>query len=77
MSYDWEDYQISLYFSHNTKGLHIPGKIINIRLVAEHLLIVIELFCDIFWAMTGEASMICDVTDELFLVVAEAIKRSD
>lgn len=69
--------ETSLYFSRNANGLQIPAKVIDLRLAAEHLLMAIELFCDIFWGMTGEASMICDATDEFFLVVAEALKGSD
>lgn len=69
--------ETSLYFSRDVNGLQIPAKVIDLRLAAEHLLMVIELFCDIFWGMTGEASMICDATDELFLVVAEALKGSN
>lgn len=69
--------ETSLYFSRNANGLQIPAQVINLRLAAEHLLMAIELFCEIFWGMTGEASMICDATDELFSVVAEALKGSD
>lgn len=67
----------SLYFTRNSKGLHIPAEFISLRLAAEHLLIAIELFCDIFWGTTGEASVICDRTNELFLVVVEVLERSD
>lgn len=69
--------ETSLYFSRNANGLHIPAKVIDLRLAAEHLLMAIELFCEIFWGMTGEASIICDATDEFFLVVAEELKGRD
>ena len=67
----------SLYFARSTKGLHIPARVISFRLAAEHLLMAIELFCEIFWGTTGEASVICDGTDDLFVLVADALKRSD
>lgn len=67
----------SLYFARNIEGLHIPAKVIGLRLAAEHLLMAIELFCEIFWGTTGEASIICDGTDDLFVLVADVLKRSD
>lgn len=65
----------SLYFSRNNEGLHIPSKAININLSAEHLLIAIELFNDLFWGMTAVASIAGDETDEIFLRVAKILNQ--
>ena len=66
----------SLYFSRNSSGLHIPADRIDLTLAAEHLLISIEIFGDVFWGMTAEASEICDSTDEIYLHVETTLKSS-
>ena len=40
---------------------------LSINLSAEHLLIAIELFGELFWGMTAVASIASDETDEIFL----------
>tara|TARA_R110001606_G_C15386111_1_gene650981 strand:+ start:96 stop:731 length:636 start_codon:yes stop_codon:yes gene_type:complete len=65
----------SLYFSRDNEGLHIPSKVISINLSAEHLLIAIELFNELFWGMTAAASIAGDETDELFSRVAQMLKH--
>jgi len=66
----------SLYFSRDKRGLRIPSEIIDLKLAAEHLLIAIEIFSDEFWGMTGEASEICDTTNDLYNHVESILKNS-
>ena len=66
----------SLYFSRNKHELHIPSEKIGLRLAAEHLLIAIEIFSDEFWGMSGEASKICDTTNDLYSNVESVLKNS-
>lgn len=63
----------SLYFSRTNEGLHIPSSFISINLSAEHLLIAIELFGELFWGMTAVASIASDETDEIFLRVTKIL----
>jgi len=66
----------SLYFARNKEKLHIPSQEFGIKLAAEHLLVAIEIFNDEFWGMTGEASEICDTTNELYTEVEQQLKNS-
>ncbi len=63
----------SLYFSRTSEKLHIPSKFVSDRLSAEHLLIAIELFGEIFWGMTKVATIASDETDDIFVKVAEIL----
>jgi AbiV family abortive infection protein len=56
----------SLYFSRCKDKLKVPSQVISMRLAAEHILIAIELFWEMFWGTTAEASIAADETDELF-----------
>jgi AbiV family abortive infection protein len=66
----------SLYFSRDKHGLHIPSQKINVVLSAEHLLVAIEIFSNLFWGMTAEASIICDNTNEMYDDVESIFKSS-
>lgn len=65
----------SLYFSRDNEGLYILSKIISLSLSAEHLLIAIELFNELFWGMTVAASIAGDETDKLFVRVAQMLNH--
>lgn len=64
----------SLYFSRDSRGLHIPSDYFDKKLSAEHLLIAIEICADEFWGMTGEASILFDKIDPLYIEIEEELK---
>lgn len=63
----------SLYFSRTNEGLHIPSRLVSIELSAEHLLIAIELFGEMFWGMTKIATIASEEADEIFIKVSQLL----